>query len=342
MFVDAARRPKAGAAVSVDPAAKLTAAALLAVCLVLTLDVGRRPARQWCSSCCSAAAAHPAGDVLARTIPIWIAAPLTGLTMALYGQPAGHRGSSGSSSGSATGRSSWPSPPCCECIAIALPAVALFITVDPTRPRGRARADACACRPASCSAPSPAPGLIGLAAEDRPPGSPSPSSRRRPPRPRAAPAGSGATFPRTDRGARSRCPARSTSSRRSTAPSPGAAGSASVPATTPTACADDADLSAVVGTATFVTLTEPDAIGKVRSAAGRSPSRSPGWTSRPGAPRCRTTPAAPVASRSAGCAPTSGRSTAAPGPRKAAVGAARRLGVGLRTRCRTSRGHSPT
>ncbi|WP_353988070.1 energy-coupling factor transporter transmembrane component T family protein [Ruicaihuangia caeni] len=118
---------------SVNPIARLGAAFAIALCLVLTIDwvsaatalalelallpfLGIRPAQFW-----------------RRTWPVWLAAPLTGLTIVLYGETSGRvwfeflfaRVSDGSISlGVAT---------MLRVLAIALPSVVLFIGVDTTR-----------------------------------------------------------------------------------------------------------------------------------------------------------------------------------------------------------------
>lgn len=116
----------------VNPVAKLAAALLLGLCLVLTID--------WVSA--AVALALELAAVLAlrisprvfwrRTAVVWIAAPLTALTIALYGQSGGRvyvefllvRVSDGSFAlALATGL---------RVLAIGLPAVVLFVGIDPT------------------------------------------------------------------------------------------------------------------------------------------------------------------------------------------------------------------
>lgn len=116
----------------VNPVAKLAAVMLLSVCLILSLD--------WVSGVVALAfeavllpfAGARAKQFWLRTLPVWIAAPLTGLTIALYGEPSGTvhlefwaiRVSDGSLElGLAT---------VLRVLAIGLPAVVLFLTVDPT------------------------------------------------------------------------------------------------------------------------------------------------------------------------------------------------------------------
>lgn len=116
----------------VNPVAKLGAALLLAACLVLTID--------WVSAGVALLlelALLPLVGVRwrefwLRTLPVWVAAPLTAVTILLYGEPSGTvyfewlavRVSDGSIElALATGL---------RVLAIGLPAVVLFITVDPT------------------------------------------------------------------------------------------------------------------------------------------------------------------------------------------------------------------
>lgn len=116
----------------VNPVAKLAAALLLGLCLVLTID--------WLSATVSLglelvavlALRIPARNFWRRTAVVWIAAPLTALTIALYGQSSGQvyleflivRVSDGSLElALATGL---------RVLAIGLPAVVLFVGIDPT------------------------------------------------------------------------------------------------------------------------------------------------------------------------------------------------------------------
>lgn len=116
----------------INPVAKLAAVMLLSVCLILSLD--------WVSGAVSLAfeavllpfAGVRARQFWLRTLPVWVAAPLTGLTIVLYGEPSGGvhfefwaiRISDGSLElGLAT---------VLRVLAIGLPAVVLFLTVDPT------------------------------------------------------------------------------------------------------------------------------------------------------------------------------------------------------------------
>ncbi len=116
----------------VNPVAKLGAALVIAVGLVLTID--------WVSAAVALAAelvllafaGIPPRIVVVRTAPVWIAAPLAGLTTLLYGQPSGavywHWWLIEVSDGSiALGIAT-----ALRVLAIGIPAVLLFVTIDPT------------------------------------------------------------------------------------------------------------------------------------------------------------------------------------------------------------------
>jgi energy-coupling factor transport system permease protein len=117
---------------TVNPVAKIAALVPLTLCLLVTLD--------WVS-----ATVGVLGELLLfttaglrsralwlRTLPVWLAAPLAGLTMALYGQASGatylrlgfvHVTEGSVAIGLATSL---------RLVALALPAVLLFATIDPT------------------------------------------------------------------------------------------------------------------------------------------------------------------------------------------------------------------
>lgn len=116
----------------INPVAKLAAALLLALCLILTIDpvsagtalllellivpflgVGWR--RFWL-----------------RTLPVWIAAPLTGLTILLYGQPSGTVHLEWWAIRVSDGSIELALATLLRVLAIGIPAVVLFITVDAT------------------------------------------------------------------------------------------------------------------------------------------------------------------------------------------------------------------
>ena len=117
---------------TVNPVAKVAATIPLSIVLVLTLDVVSATVAIVCEIVLFTAVGL--GGLLwsPRTLPVWLAAPLTGLSMVLYGAPSGavlwdfgviHVTEGSVQIGVAT---------TARVIAIALPAVVLFLTIDPT------------------------------------------------------------------------------------------------------------------------------------------------------------------------------------------------------------------
>jgi energy-coupling factor transport system permease protein len=117
---------------TVNPVAKVAATIPLSIVLVLTLDVVSASVAILCEIVLFTAVGL--GGLLwsPRTLPVWLAAPLTGLSMVLYGAPSGavlwdfgviHVTEGSVQIGVAT---------TARVIAIALPAVVLFLTIDPT------------------------------------------------------------------------------------------------------------------------------------------------------------------------------------------------------------------
>jgi energy-coupling factor transport system permease protein len=117
---------------TVNPVAKIAALVPLTLCLLLSLD--------WVSALVGvvgelvlfALAGLRSRAVWLRTLPVWLAAPMAGLTMVLYGRPSGatyvqlgfvHVTEGSLAIGLAT---------TLRLVAIALPAVVLFATIDPT------------------------------------------------------------------------------------------------------------------------------------------------------------------------------------------------------------------
>lgn len=116
----------------VNPVAKIVALLPLSVCVLLTLD--------WVSACMAvvgelllfAAAGLHDRALWWRSVPVWLAAPLAGLSMTLYGQASGatylelglvHVTEGSVAIGLAT---------VARVLAVALPAVVLLATIDPT------------------------------------------------------------------------------------------------------------------------------------------------------------------------------------------------------------------
>lgn len=117
---------------TVNPVAKLAAALLLAACLVLTVD--------WVSAGVALALellaflflGIPARKFWFRTLPVWFAAPLTGITILLYGKPSGTIYWEWLAIRISDGSIDLALATLLRVLAIGLPAVVLFITVDAT------------------------------------------------------------------------------------------------------------------------------------------------------------------------------------------------------------------
>lgn len=125
-------RARTGAVARINPVAKLAASALIAVPLILTLDVVSAAVALALEGVLFLFAGLGWREFWVRTWPVWIAAPLTALTIALYGQASGQihlewfvvRVSDGSLALAAA--------TFLRVLAVALPSVVLFVTVDPT------------------------------------------------------------------------------------------------------------------------------------------------------------------------------------------------------------------
>lgn len=115
-----------------NPVAKLAAATVLAVCLVLTIDPVSSGVALLLELALFPLLGIPWRTFWRRTWPVWLAAPLTAFTIALYGRTSGEvlfeflfvRVSEGSLD--------FALATLLRVLAIALPAVVLFITIDPT------------------------------------------------------------------------------------------------------------------------------------------------------------------------------------------------------------------
>lgn len=116
----------------INPVAKLGAALLLAGCLILTVD--------WVSAGTALVLelvaflffGIPARQFWFRTLPVWFAAPLTGLTILLYGKPSGTVYFEWLAIRISDGSIDLALATLLRVLAIGLPAVVLFITVDAT------------------------------------------------------------------------------------------------------------------------------------------------------------------------------------------------------------------
>lgn len=125
-------RARTGAVAGINPVAKLAASALIALPLILTLDGVSAAVALALESVLFVFAGLRWREFWLRTWPVWLAAPLTALTIALYGEASGTvlfewfviRVSEGSLTLAVA--------TFLRVLAVALPSVVLFVTVDPT------------------------------------------------------------------------------------------------------------------------------------------------------------------------------------------------------------------
>ncbi|GAA1858911.1 energy-coupling factor transporter transmembrane component T family protein [Microbacterium koreense] len=125
-------RARTGTVARINPVAKLGASALIAIPLVLTLDWVSAAVALLLECLLLPFAGLRWREFWVRTWPVWVAAPMTAVTIALYGQTSGTvyvdwfvvRISEGSLELAAA--------TLLRVLAIALPSVVLFVTVDPT------------------------------------------------------------------------------------------------------------------------------------------------------------------------------------------------------------------
>ncbi|HEV7956703.1 MAG: transporter [Microbacteriaceae bacterium] len=116
----------------VNPVAKLAAAGIISVALVLSID--------WASASVALAleavlflfAGLTPRQFFLRTAPIWIAAPLGAVTILLYGQASGRSHFTFLLVNVTDGSIELAIATLLRVLAIGLPAVVLFVTVDPT------------------------------------------------------------------------------------------------------------------------------------------------------------------------------------------------------------------
>jgi energy-coupling factor transport system permease protein len=150
----------------VNPVAKLLVAAIIAVCLLLTLDVVSGAVALGLELVLIPFLRIPPRTFWLRTLPLWIAAPLAGVTIALYGRVSGTVYAEFLLAKVSEGSLLLAAATALRVLAIGLPAVVLFITIDPA-----ALADSLA---QTLHLPSrfvlgalAATRLVGLAADDR-------------------------------------------------------------------------------------------------------------------------------------------------------------------------------
>jgi energy-coupling factor transport system permease protein len=119
--------------VNIDPVAKLAAAAIIAVCLLITLDPVSAGVALVLELALIPLMRIPVGRFWMRTLPIWIAAPLAGLTIALYGRTSGTVFAEFLFARVSEGSLMLALATALRVLAIGLPALTLFITIDTTR-----------------------------------------------------------------------------------------------------------------------------------------------------------------------------------------------------------------
>jgi len=125
-------RARTGAISRVNPVAKLGASALIALPLILTLDMVSAAVALALECALFVFAGIGWSEFWRRTWPIWLAAPLTGLTIALYGEPSGTIHFEWLLVRVSDGSLLLAGAMMLRVLAIALPSVVLFLTVDPT------------------------------------------------------------------------------------------------------------------------------------------------------------------------------------------------------------------
>lgn len=121
-----------GAFARINPVAKLGASALIALPLILTLDVVSALVALVLECLLFPFAGIGWREFWTRTLPVWIAAPLTAVTIALYGEASGVVYAEWFVVRISEGSLELALATFFRVLAIALPSVVLFITVDPT------------------------------------------------------------------------------------------------------------------------------------------------------------------------------------------------------------------
>lgn len=116
----------------VNPVAKLAASAVIALPLVFTLDIVSAAVAVVLECVLFLFAGLSWRTFWLRTAPVWIAAPLTGITIALYGRSSGTVYFEWLIMRVSEGSLELALATFLRVLAIALPSVVLFVTVDPT------------------------------------------------------------------------------------------------------------------------------------------------------------------------------------------------------------------
>ncbi|UNK71222.1 energy-coupling factor transporter transmembrane component T [Microbacterium sp. H1-D42] len=125
-------RARTGAMARINPVAKLGASVLIAVPLILTLDMVSAAVALALECVLFLFAGIGWREFWVRTWPVWLAAPLTGVTIALYGEASGTVYFDWFLVHVSDGSLALAGATMLRVLAIALPSVVLFITVDPT------------------------------------------------------------------------------------------------------------------------------------------------------------------------------------------------------------------
>lgn len=123
---------RTGAMARINPVAKLGVSALIALPLILTLDVVSAAVALALECVLFFFAGIGWREFWVRTWPVWIAAPLTAVTIALYGEARGTVYFEWLVVRVSDGSIELAIATMLRVLAIALPSVVVFITVDPT------------------------------------------------------------------------------------------------------------------------------------------------------------------------------------------------------------------
>jgi energy-coupling factor transport system permease protein len=118
--------------VRVDPSAKLIASAILAICLLVTLDPVSGGVALALELLLIPFLRIPPRRFWLRTLPLWIAAPLAGVTIALYGRTSGEVYAEFLLARVSEGSLMLALATTLRVLAIGLPALVLFLTIDAT------------------------------------------------------------------------------------------------------------------------------------------------------------------------------------------------------------------
>lgn len=119
-------------AARINPVAKLAAAAVVSIPLVLSLDLVSAGVALVIELILFCFAGLTWREFWKRTSPAWIAAPLTAVTIALYGETSGHVYVDWFLVRISEGSLMLAGATFLRVLAIALPSIVLFVTVDPT------------------------------------------------------------------------------------------------------------------------------------------------------------------------------------------------------------------